>query len=138
MSDSAVCYCQRGVKTGKPDTTVHKIFGVVSRLSCYISCYIAESRFPLGQCIVCCIENKSTLVLYQKEPFNCYLPIDQESLQFSTSTNFCSSSSWIRYQRDIEYGSNTEPKPVLLSFPFPTFSLFLFPSCFYTLKGQWR
>ena len=126
------------VESKQENLILHKIFGVVSRLSCYISCYIAESRFPLGQCIVCCIENKSTLVLYQKEPFNCYLPIDQDSLQFSTSTNFCSSSSWIRYQRAIEYGSNTEPKPVLLSFPFPTFSPFLFPSCFYTLKGQWR
>ena len=34
---------------GKRDTT-HEIFPVVSRFPRYISCYIAESRLPLGQC----------------------------------------------------------------------------------------
>ena len=29
---------------------LHEIFRVVSRIPHYISCYIAESRFPLGQC----------------------------------------------------------------------------------------
>ena len=28
----------------------HEIFRVESRIPHYISCYIAESRFPLGQC----------------------------------------------------------------------------------------
>ena len=35
--------------SGKHDTTVHAIFHVVSRFLRYISCYIAENRFPLGQ-----------------------------------------------------------------------------------------
>ena len=30
---------------------LHEIFRVVSRFPCYISCYIAKSRLPLGQCI---------------------------------------------------------------------------------------
>ena len=30
---------------------LHEIFRVVSRFPRYISCYIAENRFPLGQCI---------------------------------------------------------------------------------------
>ena len=30
---------------------LHEIFRVVSRFPSYISCYIAESRFPFGQCI---------------------------------------------------------------------------------------
>ena len=29
---------------------LHEIFRVVSQFPSYISCYIAESRFPLGQC----------------------------------------------------------------------------------------
>ena len=29
---------------------LHELFCVVSRLPRYISCYIAENRFPLGQC----------------------------------------------------------------------------------------
>ena len=29
---------------------LHEIFRVVSRFPRYISCYIAERRFPLGQC----------------------------------------------------------------------------------------
>ena len=29
---------------------LHEIFSVLSRCSRHISCYIAESRFPLGQC----------------------------------------------------------------------------------------
>ena len=32
--------------------TVHEIFRVVLRFPCYISCYIAESRLPLGQCSI--------------------------------------------------------------------------------------
>ena len=35
---------------GKHGTTVQEICRVVSRFPHYISCYIAESRFPLGQC----------------------------------------------------------------------------------------
>ena len=36
---------------GKSDTTsYHGIFRVVSHVHRYISCYIAESRLPLGQC----------------------------------------------------------------------------------------
>ena len=35
---------------GKRDTTVHEIFRIVSRFTRYISCYIAESRLPFGQC----------------------------------------------------------------------------------------
>ena len=31
---------------------LHELFRVVSRFPRYISCYIAESRFPLGQCSV--------------------------------------------------------------------------------------
>ena len=30
-----------------------EIFRIVSRLPCYISCYIAKNRFPLGQCALC-------------------------------------------------------------------------------------
>ena len=37
---------------GKADTTVHELFRVVSRIPHYISCYITESRLPLGQCRV--------------------------------------------------------------------------------------
>ena len=29
---------------------IHELFRVVLRFPRYISCYIAESRFPLGQC----------------------------------------------------------------------------------------
>ena len=35
---------------GKHDTVQHELFRVVSRFPRYISCYIAESRLPLGQC----------------------------------------------------------------------------------------
>ena len=31
---------------------LHEIFSVVSRFPRYILCYKAESRFPLGQCIM--------------------------------------------------------------------------------------
>ena len=37
--------------SGKPDTIVHEIFRVVSHFPRCISCYIAESRYPLGQCM---------------------------------------------------------------------------------------
>ena len=32
--------------------TIHEIFRVVSRFPCYISCYISENRFPLGECSI--------------------------------------------------------------------------------------
>ena len=37
---------------GKRDTTVHKLFCVVSRFLRYISCYIAENNSPFGHCTV--------------------------------------------------------------------------------------
>ena len=43
---------------------LHEIFRVVSRFPRYISCYIAESRSPLGQCAaataVCLVYSRAT------------------------------------------------------------------------------
>ena len=48
----------------------HEIFRVVSRFPRYISCYIAENRLPLGQCIpYCCWENINSAWLVRKVHF---------------------------------------------------------------------
>ena len=44
-------YLKYTVHRGKRDTVLHKIFRVVFRFPRYISCYIAENRLPLGQCM---------------------------------------------------------------------------------------
>ena len=41
--------------SGKHDTILHEPFRVVSRFPSYISCFIAENRFPLGQCSGNCL-----------------------------------------------------------------------------------
>ena len=49
---------------------LHEIFRVVSRFPRYISCYIAENRLPLGQCIpYCCWENINSAWLVRKVHF---------------------------------------------------------------------
>ena len=47
---------------------LNETFRVVSRVSHYISCYVAENQFPLGQCtitslLICRISNKTPLHL---------------------------------------------------------------------------
>ena len=39
-------------RNGEENETLNEVFHVVSRFPCYISCYIAENRLPLGQCTV--------------------------------------------------------------------------------------
>ena len=49
---------------------LHELFRVLSRYPHYISCYIAESRLPLEQCIV-----SELLLLSNCYPLLCNMPI---------------------------------------------------------------
>ena len=51
---------------------LHDIFRVVSGFPRYISCYIAESRLSLGQCILVTAEQKIFLL---STLANCFVPI---------------------------------------------------------------
>ena len=63
---------------------LHEIFRVVSRFPRYISCYIAENRFPLGQCKSYSKERYKNMCFFNNYPFGAlnkiYKPIWIQSL----------------------------------------------------------
>ena len=64
------------VHSWKHESKVLEIFRVVARFTRYISCYIAENRFPLGQCAL------RTFALY------CQQQVIDSTLDFSAQRNF--------------------------------------------------